>query len=425
MIVLFLLAILLGVPLFAVIAASALYGFHQQDIDLAVVAIEFWRLVELPALEAIPFFTFAGYLLSESGAPARLVRLSDALLGWMPGGLALVTILGSALFTAFTGASGVTIIALGALLYPALLQAGYGRDFSLGLVTTAGSMGLLFAPALPLILYGVVAQQTLAQMGQGGQAGIDDMFRAGVVPGLLMVVALSVWVLWKAPKRSLPGQRPALGPALLDSLWDLPLPVLVLGGIYGGWFAISEAATVTAAYVLVLVMLVRREVAWRDLPRITRESMLLVGAIFMVLGTSLASTNLLVDQGVPDLLFGWLSERVSSPEVFLALLLVFLLLLGMMLDIFSALVLVVPMMLPLGLSYGLHPVHLGVVFLAAMQLGYLTPPVGMNLFIAAWRFRVPVLQVYRQTLPFFLVLLLVVLLLAFVPGLSLLWVSHP
>ncbi len=421
MILLWLMAILLGAPLFAVIALMAFRGFHQDGIDLSVVAIEFWRLTELPALEAIPFFTFAGYLLSESGAPARLVRFSEAVLGWIPGGLAVVTVVGSALFTAFTGASGVTIIALGALLYPALIQAGYGERYSLGLVTTAGSMGLLFAPALPLILYGVIAQQTLSQMGQGGQAGIDQMFRAGLLPGLLMLLALVIWAVWKAPVRSSRRIRPALTEVLRESAWELPLPVLVLGGIYGGWFAVSEAATVTATYVFVVEVLIRREIHWRDLPRISRESMLLVGAIFMVLGVSLASTNLMVDRGVPEQLFQWLSERVSSPVMFLWLLLGFLLLLGMVLDIFSALVLVVPMMLPLGLSYGMDPVHLGIVFLAAMQLGYLTPPVGMNLFIAAWRFELPVLQVYRDTLPFFVILLFAVLVIAFVPQLSLLW----
>ncbi len=416
---LWLLAIVLGAPLFAVIAAVALYGFHQDGIDLSVIAIEFWRLTEMPALEAIPFFTLAGYLLSESGAPARLVRFSDALLGWMPGGLAVVTVVGSALFTAFTGASGVTIIALGALLYPALVQAGYGNRFSLGLVTTAGSMGLLFAPALPLILYGVVAQQTLSQLGQGGQAGIDQMFRAGVLPGLLLLLVLSAWAVRKAPARPRASQRPRLKAVLRESAWELPLPVLVLGGIYGGWFAVSEAAAVTALYVFVVEVVIRREIPWRALPRITRESMLLVGAILLILGVSLASTNLMIDRGVPEQLFQWLSQRVESGTAFLLLLLLFLLLLGMVLDIFSALVLVVPMILPLGLAYDMHPVHLGIVFLAAMQLGYLTPPVGMNLFISAWRFEQPVLRVYRATWPFFLVLLLAVAVIAFVPALSL------
>ena len=418
-----LLAVLLGAPLFAVIAAVAFQGFYQEGVDLSVEAIEFWRLTELPALEAIPFFTFAGYLLSESGAPARLVRLSDALLGWMPGGLVVVTIVGSAFFTAFTGASGVTIIALGALLYPALVQAGYGQRFSLGLVTSAGSMGLLFAPALPLILYGVVAQQTLAQLGQGGQVGIDQMFRAGVLPGLLMVVLLALWSIRQAPAHKDAVERPALSAVLGESAWELPLPVLVLGGIYGGWFAVSEAAAVTAVYVLVVEVGIRREIPWRALPRISRESMLLVGAILLILGVSLASTNLMVDRGVPEQLFQWLSQRVSSAQTFLWLLLGFLLLLGMLLDIFSALVLVVPMILPLGLAYGIHPVHLGVIFLAAMQFGYLTPPVGMNLFIAAWRFEQPVLQVYRASLSFFLVLLLAVVLIAFWPALSLFWVQ--
>jgi len=405
-----------GAPLFAIIGAAALWGFYQSDIDLSVVAIEFFRLAEMPVLLAIPLFTFAGYLLSESNAPHRLVRLTQALLGWMPGGLAFVALVACALFTAFTGASGVTIVALGALLYPALKEAGYRENFSLGLVTTSGSLGLLFAPALPLILYAVVAQQ----LGIGGSISVEEMFLAGILPGLLMLAILLVWSYWSSRHVALARfSRGEAWAALKEAGWELPLPVIVLGGVYSGYFAISEAAAVTALYVLVVEVLIHREIGLRQLPGVMRESMLLVGGILVILGLSLASTNYLIDQGVPSKLFGWLHEWVSDPLTFLILLNIFLLILGTMLDIFSALVLMVPLLLPVAIQYGIDPIHLGIIFLANMQIGYFTPPVGMNLFIASYRFDRPVIDIYRATLPWFLLLLGAVLLITYWPSLSL------
>ncbi len=407
---------LLGAPLFAVILASALIGFYASEIDLSVVPSEFYRLAEMPVLLAIPLFTFAGYLLSESGAPARLVRLTRALLGWMPGGLAMVSLTACALFTAFTGASGVTIVALGALLYPALQQAGFRENFNLGLITTAGSLGVLFAPSLPLILYAVIAQQ----LGVGASFTVDDMFLAGILPGILMLVALSAWSLWQNRSQPLTAfsWREA-GAAVREARWEIPLPVLVMGGIYSGYFAVSEAAAVTALYVIIVEVLLYREVGIRQLPKIMREAMVLVGAILIILGASLASTNYLIDAEVPMRLFATVKAHISNPLTFLMLLNVFLLILGTMLDIFSALVIMVPLLLPIAIGYGIDPVHLGIIFLANMQIGYFTPPVGMNLFIASYRFGKPVMQLYRATLPFFFILLLTVLIITYWPALSL------
>lgn len=406
----------LGAPLFAVIAAGALLGFHHADIDLSVVPMEFYRLAEMPVLLAIPLFTFAGYLLSESQAPARLVRLTTALLGWLPAGLAIVALLACAFFTAFTGASGVTIVALGALLYPALMQAGYRENFNLGLITTSGSLGLLFAPSLPLILYAVIAQQ----IGVGAPVTVDDMFLAGILPGLLMLALLSTWVLWT--NRALPvtpfSARAAIA-AIHEARWEIPMPFLVLGGIYSGYFAVSEAAAVTAFYVLVVEVLIYREIRLRQLPRIMRDSMVLVGAILLILGAALASTNYLIDAQIPTRLFDAIQEWVENPYTFLILLNVFLLVLGTMLDIFSALVIMIPLLLPVAIGYGIDPVHLGIIFLANMQIGYFTPPVGMNLFIASYRFKKPVMQLYRATFPFFAILLVCVLIITFWPALSL------
>jgi tripartite ATP-independent transporter DctM subunit len=413
--VLLLLLAVLGAPLFTVIAASAMMGYQREGIELTAIAIEMLGLAEMPFLSAIPLFTFAGYLLSESRAPRRLVRLTNAVLGWVPGGLALVALCACAFFTAFTGASGVTIIALGAILYPALQHDGYPDSFNLGLVTSAGSLGLLFAPSLPLILYGVIAE-----------VPIDGLFRAGVLPGLLMLIMLSGWSFWvnrhnRKPAGSFSWQE--VGAALRESMWELPLPVVVLGGIYSGFFAVSEAAAVTALYVLVVEVIILREVRLPDLPKIMRESMLLVGGILIILGVSLASTNYMIDAGVPQKLLAVVAELVTSPASFLFLLLIFLLILGAILDIFSAIVLVVPLILPIAGQYGIDQYHLGIVFLAAMQLGYLTPPVGLNLFIASYRFDQPIMKVYSATFPFLIILLLSVIVIAYWPQLSLWLVS--
>jgi tripartite ATP-independent transporter DctM subunit len=414
--ILLLLAIL-RTPLFVVIGLSAMLGFHSLDVDLSVISIEVYRLAEMPVLLAIPLFTFAGYLLGEGKASTRLVNLTNSLLGWMPGGLAIVAIFACALFTAFTGASGITIVALGGLLYPALKQAGYLDNFNLGLLTSSGSLGLLFAPSLPLILYGVVAQQ----MDLDQPVSITDLFLAGVFPGLLMLVMLALYSMMQPRDRSRrePFNRQVAIAAILDAKWEIPLPLLVLGGIYGGYFAVSEAAAVTAVYVLIVEVFIIREIKISGLPAIMRESMMLVGGIMIIVGVSLASTNYLIDAEVPTRLFAFIQSHIDEKLTFLILLNLFLLVLGMMLDIFSAIVIIVPIILPIAVGYGIHPVHLGIIFLANMQLGYFTPPVGMNLFIASYRFNKPVMTLYVATIPFFVVLLVAVLIITYWPTLSL------
>lgn len=414
---LLLLLALLRMPLFVVIAASAMLGFYSEEVDLAVISIEIYRLADMSVLLAIPLFTFAGYLLGESQASTRLVNITNSLLGWMPGGLAIVAIFACAMFTAFTGASGITIIALGALLYPALKQSGYSEKFNLGLLTSSGSLGLLFAPSLPLILYGVVAQQ----MSLDEPIGIDQLFLAGIFPGLLMLAMLGTYSMMQP---GITGQDQKFNSKLaIDSLlaakWEIPLPILVLGGIYGGYFAVSEAAAVTALYVLIVEVLILREIKLKNLPVIMRDSMVLVGGIMIIIGVSLASTNYLIDAEIPTQLFEWIQLHIDSRVTFLILLNLFLLVLGMILDIFSALVIFVPIILPIAIGYDIHPVHLGIIFLANMQLGYFTPPVGMNLFIASYRFDKPVMTLYQATIPFFLILLVAVLIITYWPALSL------
>ena len=412
-----LLLAILRTPLFVVIALSAMIGFHSLDVELSVISIEVYRLAEMPVLLAIPLFTFAGYLLGEGKASTRLVNLTNCLLGWMPGGLAIVAIFACALFTAFTGASGITIVALGGLLYPALKQAGYLENFNLGLLTSSGSLGLLFAPSLPLILYGVVAQQ----MDLDQPVSISHLFLAGIFPGLLMLVMLAIYSMMQPRDKS---QRQPFDPraaraAILDAKWEIPLPFVVLGGIYGGYFAVSEAAAVTALYVLIVEVLIIREIKIKALPDIARDSMMLVGGIMIIVGVSLASTNYLIDAEIPNRMFEFIRQHIDEKLTFLIVLNLFLLGLGMMLDIFSAIVIIVPIILPIAVGYGIHPVHLGIIFLANMQLGYFTPPVGMNLFIASYRFEKPIMTLYLATIPFFVVLLVSVLIITYWPALSL------
>lgn len=410
----------LGAPLFAVILAAACAGFYFTGIDLSAIAIELYRLTDTPVMSALPLFTVAGYLLGESNTSKRLVRLSSAFLGWMPGGLAVVSFVTCALFTAFTGASGVTIVAVGALLLPALTRAQYSEKFSLGLVTTSGSLGLLLPPSLPLILYGIVAQQ------MGSNVEIEDLFLAGILPALLMIVLLSVWSVWATRDRVVPLQRfswKEAQAAVRDAAWEIPLPIFLVAGIYGGFFAVSEAAAVVALHVIIVEVFVYREISIARLPVILKDAMVMVGGILLILGVSLAFTNFLVDAGVPSGLFTLIQGHISGKLTFLILLNFILLALGAILDIFSAIVIMVPLLLPIAESYGINPVHLGIIFLANMQIGYFTPPVGMNLFIASYRFKKPVTEIYASALPFMFVMILALLIITYVPALSLFFLS--
>lgn len=412
-----LLAALFGAPLFAVILAATMLGFYSQEVPLSAIVIELYRITDTPLLVALPLFTFSGYLLAEGNTSSRIVRLTSAFFGWMPSGLALVALMTCAFFTAFTGASGVTIVAIGALLLPALIKAKYTERFSLGLITTSGSLGLLLPPSLPLILYGIIAQQ----MGYGEQVQIQTLFVAGLLPAALMIILLASYSMWANrhnPVPLTPFSWQEARAALWEARWELPMPILVLGGIYSGFLAVSEAAAATALYVLIMEMWLYKEIKFNRLSGIMQESMMVVGGILLILGLSLAFTNFLVDAQVPSQLFDMIQASISSKLSFLILLNIILLMLGAILDIFSALVIMVPLLLPVATAYGVHPIHLGVIFLANMQIGYFTPPVGMNLFIASYRFKKPIMELYQATLPFMVVLIVAVLIITFIPQLT-------
>ncbi|NQT33689.1 TRAP transporter large permease subunit [bacterium] len=407
-----LLLALAGLPLFLVLSGLALTGFISADLNPALYFAELLRLANNPTLVAIPLFTFAGYLLAESKSPERLVRLARALMGSLPGGLALVALLIMALFTAFTGASGVTIVAMGGLLLPALLKSGYSERFSLGLLTASGSIGLLFPPSLPLILYAVVSETP-----------IDKLFVAGILPGLLLVGGMGLFSvkqgIGKSAKVSSGPKEPLL-PALKEAAWEIPLPIIVLGGIYGGFFTVSEAAVVTAAYLVIIECFIIRDLhPVKDLPRILTESSVLIGGILLILGAALALTNFLVYEDVPTTLLAWIKTVVGNKFTFLLLLNIFLLAVGCLMDIFSALVVIVPLILPLAIGFGVDPIHLGIIFLANLEIGYCTPPVGLNLFIASFRFNKPIMKLYRAALPFLAIQLVILAIITYFPELTL------
>ena len=410
--------LLLGMPIFAVILAAAMTGFYYLDIDLAAMGIEIYRLVDMPLLVSLPLFTFAGYILSESKASERLLGLIKALFGWAPDGLAIIVIIACAIFTAFTGASGVTILALGALLYPALIKEGYKDKFSIGLVTTSGSLGLLLPPSVPLIIYGIIMQQ----MNIGSEYEFDDIFIAGLGPALLMIVMISIYAVWHNRDLAIPRHPFSfndLVKAIRVSAWDIPLPFIVFIGIFSGMLAISEVAAITAFYVLIIEVFINKDIKFKQLPHIASESMTMIGGILLILAAAMAFTNYLIDAEIPLSIFEWMKQHIDSKITFLLLLNVFLLIIGAVLDIFSALVIIVPLILPIAISYGINPLHLGVIFLANMQIGYITPPVGMNLFIASYRFKRSILDLYHASIPFLVVYLLSLLVITYWPDLSL------
>ena len=412
MVILLLLLIIMGLPIFAGIMAAAMLGLYVSGVELSAIPIEIFRLANAPVLLAIPLFTFAGYLLSEGGTSKRLVRFSRSLFGWVPGGLGVVALVSCSFFTAITGATGVTIIALGGLLLPALLAEKYKENFSLGLMTTSGSLGLHFPPSLPIILYGFVSG-----------ASIEKLFVAGVIPGALMVGILCLFSVFVGRKWRL--ERPPFSCsefllALKDAAWEVPIPLLIIIGIYSGFCTATEAAVLTVVYVLLIKTIVFRELSLvKDIPRVMRESVKMVGGIMIILGAALGFTNYLVDAFIPMKILQVLEGMVQSKVGFLLILNFFLILVGCAMDIFSAILIVVPLIIPLATRFGIDPIHLGIIFLANLGIGYNTPPVGLNLFIASSRFDRSIVQLYKATLPFLLLLLFTLLLITYWPALSL------
>lgn len=399
-----------GGPLFVVLGGLGTMLFAQSGGSLEVIPNEAYSMLISPSIPAIPLFTLAGFILSESKAGERLVKLFRAFFGMLPGGLSIATVIVCAFFTTFTGASGVTILALGALLSFVLIKSGERKQFSHGLLTASGSIGLLFPPSLPIILYGVVAQYN-----------IKHMFIGGVIPGIIMVLALAGMGVYSAVKNNIkriPFSIKEAAGALKASLGELLLPIIIILGYFLGIMTLVEAGAVAVFYVIIIEVIINRDIKWRDLPRVALKSVPIIGGVLIILTVARGLSYFIVDAEVPVTMSEWVAAHINSKYVFLILLNLALLVTGCLMDIFSAITVVAPLIIPLGEIFGIHPVHLGIIFLANLELGYLPPPVGLNLFLASYRFEEPLAKVYKNVVPFLLVLLAAVLLLTYVPWFS-------
>jgi tripartite ATP-independent transporter DctM subunit len=406
------LAVLLGAPVFVGMAGGAMLLFFAGGTPVSAAPAEIYRLIGSPTLPAIPLLTACGYVLAESRAAHRLVRFFRALSGWMTGGTAVLVAGVCALFTSFTGGSGITIIALGGLVYPILREDGYPESFSLGLVTAAGSLGLLFAPSLPVILYSVVAS-----------VPADLLYLAALLPGLLLVVLVAGYGMLtgrRAKTATTAFSLREVGSATWEAKWELSIPILVIGLFVSGLASLVEASAAAAAYAIVVECFITRDIhVVRDLPRVLLNGAALMGGVLILLSSAMGLTSYLVDAQIPDQLLSIVKTHVHSQVVFLLVLNVLLLVLGSVLEIYSAIVILAPLVVPLGLAFGVHPVHLGVIFLANLELGFLLPPIGLNLFLSASRFGTPMTRLYRHVVPFLIILGVGVLLITYVPAMSL------
>ncbi|MBI3492399.1 MAG: TRAP transporter large permease subunit [Acidobacteria bacterium] len=403
-------AAVVGTPLFAILGGTAALLFMHDGVTPATILIETYTLSVSPTLPAIPLFTLAGFLLAEGRASERLLRVFRAFFGWIPGGTAVVCAVLCSFFTVFTGGSGVTILALGGVLFPALLKDGYREKFSLGLLTASGSLGLLLPPSLPLILYAVVAQ-----------IPIEDIFIGGILPGILLTAMVSAWGVREGIV-SRAGRYPFRASEALASAWaakwELAMPVLVLVAMFSGLATAVEASALTALYALVVQAFIHRDLSLRDLLRAFGECVTVIGGVLIILGVAIGLTNYLVGAQVPAKLLEWASTHLTSRLMFLLVLNLFLLAVGWLMEIYAAIVVVVPLIVPLGAAFGIHPVHLGIIFIANLELGFLTPLVGLNIFLASYRFKRPVLEVCAAALPMMAILGIGVLVITYIPWLT-------
>jgi C4-dicarboxylate transporter, DctM subunit len=409
--VILVIAVVLGAPIFTVLGGLGLLLFFGQNTPIASVPAETYRIVSSTILPTIPLFTLAGYILAEGGASKRFIRLFNAWFGWMPGGLAIAAILVCTFFTTFTGASGVTILAMGGLLYPILVNSGYSKKFTIGLLTATGSLGLLFPPSLPVILYGVQSR-----------TNILDLFKAGILPGVILVLFVTGFAVYEGAKskvKAYPFKHKEAFNALWETKWEAVIPLLVLYLLFGGVATVVEAAAITAIYAFIVEVFIYKDIhITRDMPKVLLKCTILVGGVLTILGCAMGFTNYIVDAEIPMKIADWTFAHVHSQILFLLILNLVLLVVGCLMDIFSAIVVVVPLLLPIAQKFGVSPVHLGIIFIANLELGYLTPPVGMNLFLSAYRFEKTVGEVTRSSFKFLLLLLIAVILITYAPFLT-------
>ena len=399
-----------GLPIFLGLGGIAALLFWFDWTPLSAISAETYRIVVSPTLPTIPLFTIAGFILAESKSSIRLLSLFQALFGWIPGGTPIVLVIICGFFTAITGGSGVTILALGGLLMPMLIRDGFSKDFSLGLITVSGSIGLLFPPSLPLIIYGVTAG-----------VSIKSIFLGGIIPGLLILVIVASWAIFSSKRQSVAVYDFKINnikSALIESKWEIAIPFIIMFGIFGGYMTLVETAAISALYVLFITVVIYRDISFSKVGNILIDCCALIGGVLIILGVAMGLTSYIIDAEVPMTLLEWVKTNISSKYIFLILLNVFLLIVGCMMDIFSATIIVVPLIKPIAAYFGIDPIHLAIIFIANLELGYLTPPVGMNLFLSAYRFDESMKSVYTSTMPFYFVMLFCVILITYFPILS-------
>ena len=401
-----------GTPIFIGLGGLAVLIFWHDYTPISAISAETYRIVVSPTLPTIPLFTLAGYILAESKSSERIFYLFRAAFGWIPGGTPIVIVFLCGFFTALTGGSGVAILALGGLLFPLLKKEGYSELFSLGLITLAGSLGLLFPPSLPLIIYGVTAR-----------VSIKDLFIGGLIPGIIIALVIAAYSIFQGYTQHVERQSFSIQKIikeLKNSFWEVIIPFLILFGVFGGYTTLVETSATLVVYILFVEVYIYKDLKLNDLPRIVLDCATLIGGVLIILGVAMGFTSYLVDAQIPMLLMDWVEQNISSKYVFLLLLNILLLVVGCLMDIFSAIIIIVPLITPLlTLFPDIHPVHLAVIFIANLELGYLTPPVGMNLFLSAYRFEKDMPTVYKATLPFFLLSVLIVLAITYIPIISL------
>jgi len=399
-----------GMPIFIGLGGIAVLLFWNEYTPISAIPAETYRIVVSPSLPTIPLFTLAGFVLAESGASRRMMSLFQSVFAWIPGGTPIVVVILSGFFTAMTGGSGVTILALGGLLYPMLRKEGYSELFSLGLITVGGSLGLMFPPSLPLIIYSVSAG-----------ISVKDAFIAGILPGTLLIVLIGIWAVYQGKVQKverIPLNWRKVIISTKETIWEILIPVFILFGIFAGYTTLVETAAILVIYILIVEIYIYKDLKWGNIPKIVIDCTALIGGVLIILGVAMGLTSFLVDAQVPLKLLAWVKMTISSKYVFLLMLNILLLLVGSLMDIFSAIIVFVPLLAPLGDYFGIHPVHMAIIFIANLELGFITPPVGMNLFLSAYRFEKPMLKVYRSTLPFFIVRLLAVLAITYIPIIS-------
>ncbi len=404
-------SIIKGAPIFIGLGGIAVLFFWYDFTPIAAIPAEAYRIVVSPTLPTIPLFTFAGYLLAESNTSERLVKVFRTVFGWIPGGTPVVIVFLCGFFSALTGGSGVTILALGGLLVPLLIKEGYSKSFSIGLITVSGAIGLLFPPSLPVIIYGITAG-----------ISIKKIFIAGLIPGFTLIILVSIWAIIQGKNQNVIRNSFSLKKSLMicwETKWELIIPIMILFGIFGGYSTLVETASIIVIYIILIEIFILKDLNFEDIPKIIKECSSLIGGVLIILGVAMGLTSYLIDAQIPLILLEKAKILIKSKFVFLLLLNIFLLLIGCLMDIFSAIIVIVPLIAPLGVHFGIDPIHLAIIIIANLELGFLTPPVGMNLFLAAYRFNEDMPTIYKATLPFFIVKFFVVILITYLPFLTL------